>query len=452
MKLLFVQPAVGHRRRRTYLRGWQMEPLPLATLAGLCPPDVEKLCLDDRLEPIDYDVPADAVLLPVETFTARRSYEIASEYRKRGVPVICGGFHATLNPDEVALYADSMIVGEAESVFAEFLDDLRHDALRPRYEGVARTADMPGGLPDRSIYRDKRYLPVHLLESGRGCGNSCDFCSIQSFFGRYRRRRPLDAILADLRSLPAGKLNFFVDDNFTADPVGTKELLRAMIPLRRRWVTQMSIHAAHDEELLDLLRRAGCVGVLIGFESLSSETLRAMGKSFNSMCGGYEKALDNLRRHRIRVYATFVFGYDSDGPQVFGEVLDFALRQKFYVAAFNHLLPFPGTPLYRRLEHEGRLLYPSWWLDSAYKFGMAPFVPLHMSADELCAKCQELRRRFYSVGNILRRVTAWNCGDFYLGRHFLPINLLQKFEADRRFGFPLGDESRTEPLIKVRQR
>ena len=250
-------------------------------------------------------------------------------------------------------------------------------------------------------------------------------------------------------SLPPRALKFFVDDNFTADPAATKELLRAMIPLRCRWVTQMSIHAAHDEELLDLLHRAGCVGVLVGFESLEVETLRRMGKTFNSMRGGYEVALDNLRRHRIAVYATFVFGYDSDKPQVFEEVFDFAMRQEFYVAAFNHLIPFPGTPLHARLEQEGRLFSSAWWLDPAYRFGMVPFAPLNISAHELTEKCQDLRRRFYSLRRILARCNRWNCGGGYLGRNFLPVNLLQRFEVGRRTGFPLGREGRTEPLLCV---
>jgi radical SAM superfamily enzyme YgiQ (UPF0313 family) len=453
MRLIFIQPAVGRRKNGKYLKGWQMEPLPLAALAGLCPPGVEKICFDDRVERIDFDVPADAVMIPIETYTARRSYEIAGEYRKRGVPVICGGFHATLNKDEVTNYAEAVVIGEAEPVWAELLDDIGHKTLKRFYQGCAANGSgtAAADLPDRGIYAGKRYLPLNLLEAGRGCGNCCDFCSIQAFFGPRYRRRPTDAVLAELRSLPAGRLIFFVDDNFTADVEGVKELLRAMIPLHRRWVTQMSIHAAHDEELLDLLRRAGCQAVLIGFESLSPETLREMKKSFNAMSGGYEKALNNLRRYNIRLYATFVFGYDADTLQTFDEVFTFAMEQEFYVAAFSHLMPFPGTPLYRRLEQEGRLLYPAWWLDSDYRFSQVPFHPRNMSSEELSEKCMELRRRFYSLRNILARINTWNCGSPFLGLRFLPVNLLQKFEASKRFNFPLGDENWTGTILKARR-
>ncbi len=451
MKLVFIQPAVGHRARGSYLRGWQMEPLPLATLSGLTPPEIARVCYDDRLEPVNFDEPADAVILPVETYTARRSYEIASEYRKRGVAVVSGGFHATLNPEEVARYAEAVVVGEAEPVWPELLDDLKHRTLRKYYRGEHKAdLDRPDApLPDRSLYAGKRYLPISLLESGRGCGKSCDFCSIQAYFGPTYRRRPAHAVLAELRTLPPKPLKFFVDDNFTADREGVKELLRAMIPLRQRWVTQMSIHAAHDEELLDLLHQSGCQGVLIGFESLDPVTLKSMGKSFNAMRGGYGEALKNLRRHKIRLYATFVFGYDSDTPETFEGVLDFALEQRFYVAAFSHLMPFPGTSLYARLEEQKRLLYPAWWLDPAFRFSRAPFVPAHMSAEELGERCMDLRRRFYSVPNILKRMNAWNCGDWFMARNFLPINFLQRHEAAKRQDFPLGDENWTGQLIEA---
>src|SRR5262249_50052901 len=160
----------------------------------------------------------------------------------------------------------------------------------------------------------------------------------------------------------------FVDDNITSNLDRAKEFFRALIPLGIRWVSQASINAAHDEEFLELLTRSGCQGVLIGFESLNPDNLRDMNKAFNTMPGGFEKALENLRRHRIRVYGTFIFGYDRDTPESFAESVAFAREHGFYIAAFNHLTPFPGTPLYHRLEEDGRLLYDAWWLDDRYSY------------------------------------------------------------------------------------
>jgi len=453
MKIIFIQPAIGHRKGEDYMKSWRMEPLPLATLAALTPRDVQRVCFDDRLERIDFDEPADAVALPIETYTARRTYEIASEYRKRGVPVICGGFHAKLCTEEVAQYAEAVVVGEAEELWLEVLDDLRHGTLKKIYRAEEARNRGKGTLnispPDRSLYAGKRYMPIRLLESGRGCGQSCDFCAIQAFFGPTRRRRSVDAVLEELRTLPKNNLFFFVDDNFTGNIPLAKELLRAMIPLKLRWVTQVSITAAHDEELLDLMHRSGCQLVLIGFESLKQSTLESMSKGFNTMRGGYRQALDNMRRHKIPLYATFVFGYDEDTPETFEEVFEFALEQAFYITAFNHLVPFPGTPLYARLEEQKRLLYPAWWLERGYKFNQVPFNPANMRAEEVSARCLALRRRFYSMANIFKRLNKWNLSSWFIGRNFLPINLLQRNEAIKRQDFPLGDENWNGTLIKA---
>ena len=175
-----------------------------------------------------------------------------------------------------------------------------------------------------------------------------------------------------------------------------KEFFRALIPLRIRWVSQASINAAHDEEFLRLVKASGCQGLLIGFESLNPENLRRMRKSFNMMHGGYERALENLRRHRIRLYVTFILGYDEDHGDTLEETLAFAERHKFYIVAFNHLTPFPGTPLYDRLRAEGRLLYDRWWLDPAYRYGMVPFAPRGMTAADVEQRCIDARQRFYS--------------------------------------------------------
>ena len=168
-----------------------------------------------------------------------------------------------------------------------------------------------------------------------------------------------------------------------------------------RWVSQSSINAAHDEEFLDLLARSGCKGVLIGFESLDPDNLKDMNKSFNTMRGGFDKALANLRRHGIRVYGTFIFGYDRDTPESFRATVEFAKEHALYIAAFNHLTPFPGTPLYERLETQGRMLYERWWLDERYSYNRIPFQPAAMEPEELQRNCLAARREFYSWPSIL---------------------------------------------------
>jgi radical SAM superfamily enzyme YgiQ (UPF0313 family) len=361
-----------------------------------------------------------------------------------------GGFHPSLAPDETERFAEAVVVGEAEGIWPQVVDDLRHGALQKRYQADRQPALNQIRL-DRSIYADKRYLPLGLVETGRGCRFPCEFCAIQSFFQRTHRRRPVDAVIAELKSLQRrSRLFFFVDDNFAGDIPACKELLGAMQGLKIRWVTQMSINAAHDEELLALLTRSGCVGVLIGFESLDERNLKAMGKGFNSMRGGYRVALDNLRRHHIRVYGTFIFGYDQDTEESFNQAVDFALEQRLYIAAFNHITPFPGTPLYTRLQREGRLLYDDWWLDPAYRYNDLPFRPAQLAPEQVTQGCVAARRRFYRWPNILKRGFAPpNRSDPFMLRNFFPINWMHRNEVSQRNGYPLGDEAWQGELLEA---
>src|SRR5262249_27915329 len=318
-----------------------------------------------------------------------------------GVPVVMGGFHATLVPDEVARYAEAVVMGEAEGVWGEVIDDLRHGTLKRCYHGERQP--ILRVRADRRLFKGKRYLKIGLIETGRGCRFPCEFCAIQTFFGRTARRRPVDEVIAELQSLKDEKrVFFFVDDNFAADMKEAKPLLAALEPLGIRWITQMSIDAAHDEEFLDAMQRAGCRGVLIGFESLDEKNLAAMNKRFNTMKGGVRAGLANLRKHGIFVYGTFIFGYDHDTPASFDEAVDFATEEGMYIAAFNHLTPFPGTPLYKRLEREGRLRFEAWWRDDRYRYNALPFVPRTLKPEEVTAGGINARRRLYGWPGIVK--------------------------------------------------
>lgn len=452
MRLTFIHPAIGRKRGDArYIGTWQMEPLPVAALAGLTPAAVEQRFYDDRLEPIPLDQPTDLVAMSVETYTFRRAAQIASEYRRRGVPVVMGGFHPTLRPEDAARYAEAVVVGEAESVWPQLLEDFRHGRMQALYRGEDSGFQRGAARYDRRLFRGKRYLPIGLVETARGCRYKCSFCAIQSFFERRAARRELAGVLAELTELKARqRFFFFVDDNFAGEPAAAKDFMRALIPLRLRWVTQLSIDAAHDEEFLALARQSGCKGVLIGFESLDAVNLRAMGKGFNTMRGGYGAALANLRCHGIRVYGTFTFGHDHDGEQSFAAATDFALDHNFYLAAFNHLTPFPGTPLYDQLEREGRLRFPAWWLDPGYRYNDVPFHPARLSHEGVRRGCLSARRRFYGRRAIGRRfLTELRGGDAFMARNHLLINLMHRREVGLRDGFPLGDEGWTDTLLEV---
>jgi radical SAM superfamily enzyme YgiQ (UPF0313 family) len=363
--------------------------------------------------------------------------------------VVMGGFHATLVPEEVSDYAESILIGEAETLWPKLIEDFRNGRLRRVYRRAGRPS-LDGLKLDRSIFSGKRYLPIGLVEAGRGCQFRCEFCAIQSYFKSTQTRRPAQEIVEEVSRLNK-KLVFFVDDNITSNIEEAKEFFRALIPLNIRWVSQASINAAHDEEFLRLIKASGCQGLLIGFESLNPQNLKRMHKGFNQMKGGYEVALANLRRHGIRLYVTFILGYDDDSVDTFEETLEFAMKHRFYMVAFNHLTPFPGTPLYRRLEDEGRLTYDKWWLDPEYRYGMVPFEPRGMSAEEVRLRCIEARARFYSYPSMFKRSLDFevNASDFFMWRNFFVINAMMRREVTQRKELPMGDAAHEIELVRA---
>jgi radical SAM superfamily enzyme YgiQ (UPF0313 family) len=451
MKLTLIHPCIGRRVNQPYIRSWQMEPLAPAVLSALTPREISRLFYNDSLEPIPFDEPTDLVAMNVEAYTAKRAYQIASEYRRRGVPVIMGGVHATLCPEDVAQYAEAVVIGEAEEIWESVLADAERGTLKTFYHSESRPNRLHAH-PDRSIFSGKNYLPLGLVETGRGCHFRCDFCSVQSAYQHTHVSHAIEAVIEEIKK-QRKPLYFFVDDNISANLARAKELLRALIPLKIRWVSQCSINAACDEEFVQLMASSGCYGILIGFESLNRNVLKTMKKGSNLMEGVYETGLANLRKYKIRVYATFIFGYDEDDLSSFANTFQYALEQKFYLAAFNHLMPFPGTPLYKHIEQEHRLRYEKWWLDDSYYFNMIPFQPKSMSPEQLQDGCLAARRRFFNFGNVLSRsFDSVNSTPFYLWPAFFGINSMFHKEVGQRNLYPLGDEGWKGELIKVRER
>ncbi len=421
-----------------YVRTWSMEPLAIAVLSSLTPPEIERRFFDDRLDEIDYAAPTDLVAMSVETYTAKRAYQIAAVYRAKGVPVVMGGFHPTLAPEDAAAHADAIVMGQAERTWPRLLADFACGAMQPRYvqEEQPRFAVR---LPDRSIYADKDYQPIALVETGRGCTFNCEFCSITKFFGRGHTQRPVEDVVAEIADLEQ-RYVFFTDDNIGVNRARFRELLTALIPLKISWAGQVSIDIARDDEILALMRRSGCVCVLIGFESMNPDVLAQMSKGVNAQTRVYESAAVAFIRHGIGVYGTFVFGYDGDNEQSFRETAEFAKRNGFFFAAFNHLVPFPGTRLYERMQVEGRLLYDKWWMSDDYRFGDVAFRVQGMTEQELAGHCYKYRQEFYGVSSILRRLGNWraNCRSprrFFL---FVSLNWLSRNDVVGRQELPLG--------------
>ena len=394
-RLLIIAPA--------WSQGWWgrgkvlAPPLVLPLLAGLTPPDVEVRLVDENVEAVDTSADVDWVAITCMTASAPRAYAIADAFRQRQIPVVMGGIHPTVLPDEAAAHADAAVVGEAEPLWGEVLGDLAAGRLRPRYRrgGYAELAGLP--LPRRDLLRVERYLTTNVVQTARGCPNACSFCTVSAVSGRRYRFRPVGEVIEEVSSL--GGWVGFVDDNITGHARRAKELFEALIPLKRRWIGQADLTMARDPELLSLAARSGCQAMFVGLESLSQENLRATHKSPNEGTD-MEEAIRTIHKAGIEIIGSFVLGLDGDDRSVFARTVEFAQRQKLVAAQFAVLTPFPGTEMRRQLKGENRILDHDW---SHYTMSNVVFRPRHMTDRELRAGQKYVYKRFYSIPSILKR-------------------------------------------------
>ena len=416
--------------------GDAMQPLVFAVLKALTPAHHEVTFHDELVEPLPTAPDADLVALTVETFTARRAYQLADDWRARGVRVVLGGYHPTMLPDEALGHADAVVVGEAEDTWPRLLADAEAGVLARRYDS-ANDADLARVDYDTSAFAGKRYLPIGLVQFGRGCRYACDFCSIHAFYGSSIRTRPVAAVVDELRGRPE-RFWFFVDDNLLANPAAARELLAALVPLRRRWACQVAMDVAEDPATLRLFHRAGCRVAIVGFESLDPANLRLMGKGAN-LHAHYDRVLRAFGDAGIMVYGTFVFGYDHDTPDAVARAAAFALEHRFAIANFNPLMPMPGTRLDDRLRTTGQLTHDRWWVDPDFRYGDAMLTPAGMSADDLSRACRDARYAFNTYPAIARRL----CQRAALrspaqAALFLAANLVSRREIHAKQGRALG--------------
>jgi radical SAM superfamily enzyme YgiQ (UPF0313 family) len=440
MKITLIKPNIGRLEHSLYVDEGRMEPLQLGVLAGLTPADVEVALYDDRVETVPFDEPTDLAAVTVETFTARRAYEIAAEFRSRGVPVVLGGMHVTLLPEEAARHADAICIGDAETVWQTILEDARRGKLRPRYHGTFGRPQLAAPTR-RDLFRGKGYLPITLLQFSRGCRFSCRFCATSSYFEQRQFFRRVDEVVREIAGQER-KFLFFVDDNIVSDPQAAKILFRELIPLKVRWVSQASLDMIHDPQLMRLMVDSGCLGHVVGLETLDIENLRSMGKEPNlDAFSGYRRELAVLRDYGLQLWAAFTLGYEFETPESIERTLAFALKNRFAFAAFNILMPYPNTPWYRELAAEGRLLYDGqWWLHPEYRFNHAAFLPRRMTPEALTEAGFLARAQFNSLGSIFRRIFDLKTNMRSLSRLgiFLAYSRIFRREVFKKQGMRLG--------------
>jgi len=377
----------------------------LGILAALTPKSDHVIYSDDLVKPFDIhrdlkDV--DLVGISVDSKTARRSYDIAAAYRRKGVKVVLGGIHPTACPDEAMEHADSVVVGEAEDVWPLLLEDFKKGELKPIYR--PEFPDLSGRpAPRRDLFTSKKYIPFQVVQSMRGCPYPCEFCSVSTANGPTFRFRPADDVMAELRTL--GKLIMFADDNVMVHRQYSKELFTKMIPLKKHWIGQCSLAAVKRLDNVQLMAESGCKALFIGFESIDDETVKFTGKRQNRP-SQYKETMDMLHDHGIATWGSFVFGFDTDDKDVFDRTVDFGIQMKLTMALYAILTPYPGTQLYKRLLAEGRLTDPKWWLRSDHDAGSPYFLPTKMTREELREGWVRAWTKFYSFDSMRKRFTV----------------------------------------------
>ncbi|MCR4658422.1 MAG: radical SAM protein [Lachnospiraceae bacterium] len=457
MKIVFIKVNMMYSKGKDALK-----PLVFALIEKLTPPSFELVFYDERIEKLPDTLDADLIAFSVETFAARHAYELAAKYKRNDNLIVMGGFHPTAMEEEALLHADVVLKGDAEDTWAQLMEDLYKNDGHPsrRVYASENTCHMSYVDPNSSCYRGKRYLPLAMIQASRGCRYNCDFCSIKSLYPQGVRQKELEIIVREIKE-SREKLVFFIDDNLFFDEESARNLFKAIKPLKKKWACQISLEIAFRDELLDMMHDAGCFMVLIGFESLNEDNLRIMKKSANlkimkegraqpdkpadhkddrafgnSGVTHMEEAIRNIYRHNIMIYGMFVLGYDHDTPKSVRDTYSFAMRNNLAVANFNPLMLLPGTPLFKRMEEEGRLRFEKWWLDPAYRYGDAMFCPKSMSIEELKAGCKSARYGFNTWRSIFGRLLREKVNHRSLLNIivYLLINVISRSEIHRKQG------------------
>jgi radical SAM superfamily enzyme YgiQ (UPF0313 family) len=402
LKIRLIDPAYEHpyiSHSQKVIKNIWFAHLTLTTLAALTPPDIEVKITDENVEPIDFEEDVDLVGVTGMVMHAPRAYQIAQRFRQRGIPVVMGGPHASSLPLEAKEHVDAVVIGEAENVWEGLMEDFKNRCLKPFYQAEAFCSMERLPFPRLDLLRKDAYMTINCVQTTRGCPHQCDFCHVTHFFGKTYRCRPVDEVIEEVKRLE-GDFLVFIDDNIAGNRRYAKELFTQLKPLKKKWASQASMTLTRDPELLKLAAESGCVSLFIGVESLSSENLKDVNKAFNQV-HQFEEAMKAVHDHDIMVVAGLIFGLDYDDEGVFERTLRFCERNRIELPSFFLLTPLPGTPLFQRMESEGRLLHKDW---GQYNGATVVFKPRLMTEETLQRGFNWACKEAYSWGSIFKRV------------------------------------------------
>ena len=403
MKIALVSPKGPLYRHRGGIFGKSLryQPLTLTTLAALVPVELEPefVMIDEGIADVPDRLDADLVAMTVITGTAPRAYELSQKFRADGLPVVLGGPHVTLMPQEAQRNADAICTGYAEETWPQLLRDFATGQMKPRYDQAPdfQLTNLP--FARRDLFDKRNFLTQAVFEATRACAHGCEFCVSPSAWGRKQFQKPIDHVVEDIRRVGKRRI-LFIDLNLISDRAYAREFFAALIPLNIRWFGLSTSLVGRDPELMELMARSGCTGLLIGFETISAANLKSVRKGFNTP-ELYASLIKDLHKLGISIQGCFVFGNDGDTAATFAETAEFVLETGIDLPRFAMLTPFPGTPLFSRLDAEGRILTRNWEL---YDGQHAVFQPKAMTVPELEAGHERAWRTVYSWKAVARRV------------------------------------------------
>jgi radical SAM superfamily enzyme YgiQ (UPF0313 family) len=423
MKILLISPERKRKREEAFL--FRLSFLNLPYVAAVTPPDAEVKIVDEAFEEVDFEEKADLVGITAQTPVAPRAYQIAEEFKKRGIPVVMGGVHASMLPEEALEHVEAVVVGEVEEVWPDLIADLKKGQLRKVYQGNGFVDPSKLPLPRRDLLNEKFYFPLKLLETTRGCPHRCDFCGVSKFFGFRYRNRPIKEIDRELQTIfnkgpvinPAlsrvlsffskdlpyflkRRLLYVIDSNIAGDRRFCLNLLSLLKEYDLLWWGHAPVSIAFDEELLNGFSQSGCIALNIGFESFSPKSLNAMGKGFNQP-SRYAEAVKRVHDQGIGIMGTFIVGLDDDDSGVFQRIIDFCINERLDWALTFIMAPYPGTDSFKRLEKEGRIFCKDW---EKYDSLNAVYHPVLMSVEELERGMRRVWKEVFSLPSIYKRI------------------------------------------------